>query len=209
MSKKTNLKKNITFTLFFFIISAGIIFPIFFFSDDLVVITSPSMEPTLNVGDLIIKKNKNPTNIIANEYYGDILVLRGPQYFYYKGFHPLFWNNLPINTIIIHRAIDKKLINNTWFFLTKGDNNPFPDGAYNILNSSENHILIDINITYGIYVPETEVIGVVDFKIPFIGYINIYFIPIMVSIFGVIFLYLLLKCLNYRIKLEKVDPIKN
>jgi len=162
------------------------------------------MKPTLNIGDLIIKQDKDPVAIRAHEKYGDILVLKGPQYFYSKGLSPLFWSNLPTNSIIVHRAIDKKIINNTYYFLTKGDYNLFPDGAYNVLNFSINNILVEINITQGIYVPQTEILGVVAFKIPFIGYLNIYFIPILIIALFILFIYFLLKILKYRIKIEKV-----
>ncbi len=204
MFKKTNFKKNISFIIFLFTISMGLVLPIFLFNENLIVITSPSMKPTLNIGDLIIKNDKDPNKIIANEKYGDILVLKGPQYFYLKGFNPIFWDNLPINTIIVHRAIDKKLINNTWYFLTKGDNNLFPDGAYRILNISVNNILVEINTSQGIYIPQSEILGVVAFKIPFIGYLNIYFISIVLIALFILFLYLFLKLLKYRIKIEKV-----
>jgi signal peptidase I len=201
--KKTNFKKDATFIISLFIISTALLLPFFLFKDNFIIISSPSMKPTLNIGDLIIKQDKDPIDIRAHEKYGDILVLKGPQYFYSKGFNPLFWNNLPINTIIVHRAIDKKIINNTYYFLTKGDNNLFPDGAYKILNTSKNNILVEINISKGIYIPQTEILGVVAFKIPFIGYLNIYFIPILIIALCILFVYFLLKILKYQIKIEK------
>ena len=66
------------------------------------------MEPTLNVGDLVIRGDKDPEDIKADEEDGDILILRGPDYFYDKGFDPVFWGNLEEGTPIIHRAVDKK-----------------------------------------------------------------------------------------------------
>lgn len=201
--KKTKSKKNVLFLILLLIFSGSFIITFFLIKDNLIVITSPSMEPTLNVGDLTIRIQKNPNEINANKNNGDILVLKGPQYFYQKGFNPLFWNNLPNNTLIVHRAIDKKNINNTWYFLTKGDNNLYPDGAYNLLNSSEEYKLIQINCSGGIYVPETEVLGIVAFKIPLIGYFNIYFKPIMLILFIFIGVSILLKIFNLKIEIKK------
>ena len=201
--KKSILKKDFFFLILIFIVSGGFISTFTLLSDNLIVITTPSMEPALNVGDLVIKTNKDPNNIEAHEKEGDILIIRGPQYFYQNGFDPLFWNNLPNNTIIVHRAIAKKSINNTWYFLTKGDNNLYPDGAYELVNNSEDYKLIQINCSGGIYIPETEVLGIVAFKIPLIGYINIYFKPIMTILLILIAIFILLKVFNFQIKFEK------
>lgn len=173
----------------------------------MIVITTPSMEPTLNIGDLVIKTNKDPDLIKVHEKEGDILIIRGPQYFYQNGFDPLFWNNLPNDTIIVHRAIAKKTINNTWYFLTKGDNNLYPDGAYKVINNSEDCKLIEINCSGGIYIPETEVLGVVVFNIPLIGYMNIYFKPIITILLILIAIVIILKVFNLRIKIERGNKI--
>ncbi|TFF98842.1 MAG: signal peptidase I [Promethearchaeota archaeon] len=201
--KKTKIIKNVFFLIFLLIFSIGTLLSFILLSNSLIVITSPSMRPTLNIGDLVLKTYKNPNEIHAGEENGDILVLKGPQYFYQKGFDPLFWNNLPNNTLIIHRAIAKKTINNTWYFLTKGDNSLFPDGAYNLINNSENYKLIEINNSEGIYVPETEILGIVAFKVPIVGYIKIYFEPIILSIFIMILIYIFLKIFNLKIKIER------
>jgi len=201
--KKTKSKKNSLFLISLLIFSGSFIISFYLIRDNLIVITSPSMEPTLNIGDLTFKNEKDPDEINANENNGDILVLRGPQYFYQKGYNPIFWNNLPNNTLIIHRAIAKKIINNTWYFLTKGDNNLYPDGAYNLLNNSEEYKLIQINCSDGIYVPETEVLGIVVFKIPLIGFVNIYFKQIMLILFIIVGIYILLKIFNFEIKIKK------
>lgn len=205
---KTTVTKNIVFFVFLFIFSGGITFSFILLRHNLIVITTPSMEPTLNIGDLAIKSTKDPAKINANENDGDILVLKGPQYFYQNGFDPLFWNNLPNNTIIVHRAIAKKSINNTWYFLTKGDNNLYPDGAYKILNSTRDSIILEINCSGGIYVPETEIVGIVAFKVPLIGYLNIYFKPIVVIFFILITIYVLLKAFNLKIKVEQNEVNK-
>jgi len=161
------------------------------------------MTPTLNVGDLVIKGYKAPEEIIAGEENGDILILKGPQYFYEQGFDPIFWNYLDNNTPIIHRAIDKKRVGNIWYFLTKGDNNFVADGGFQIKNHSDDYVLIEYNRSIAIYIPETEILGIVIFKIPLIGYINIYFPVILISSSIFFLLYLIMKLLKYEIKIVK------
>lgn len=76
----------------------------------LLVVASTSMLPTLDVSDIIIVQGTNASEIkAAPELGGDIIV-------YYRG-----------SDRIVHRAIDKKFENGTWYFQTKGDNNSSPD----------------------------------------------------------------------------------
>lgn len=180
-----------------------ILAPFVIFQKSLFVVTSPSMSPTLNVGDIVIRGEKDAENIKVGEKDGDILILRGPQYFYKNGFDPIFWNYLENNTPIIHRAVDKKKIGDKWYFLTKGDNNFFPDGAYRFLKKEKDYVLVEYSRSKAIYVPETEVLGIVVFRIPLIGYINIYFPIIMTILIGVLFSYLIFKRFNYAIKIIK------
>lgn len=161
------------------------------------------MEPSLKIGDLVIKSEKNPEEIVADDNNGDILIIKGPDYFYSKGFNPLFWNYLKNNTAIIHRAIDKKFINNSWFFLTKGDNNRAPDGAYEIINETNESIIIQINYTSGIYIPATEILGIVNIKIPFIGYLKLYFVHICITVIITMIIMSILRIFRYKIKIEK------
>ena len=76
---------------------------------------SPSMQPTLNVGDLLIVQGvNNGEDIIGDKEVGDIVVFRKPT-------NP--------DEFIVHRVIEK-----TWnptekkyYLTTKGDNNRSPD----------------------------------------------------------------------------------
>ncbi|MFX1257799.1 MAG: hypothetical protein ACFFAN_08070 [Promethearchaeota archaeon] len=185
-----------------------ILFPFILFKDRLFVITSRSMAPTLNVGDLVIRGDKSPEDIKVGEENGDILILKGAKYFYEKGYDPIFWNNLPDDIPIIHRAIDKIKIDNKWYFKTKGDNNLVADGGYKFVNDTDeddDYILIEYNDSKVIYISETQVLGVVIFKIPYVGYLSIYFPIILTFVIGVIIFYLILKILNYEIKIVKIS----
>jgi len=106
---------------------------------------SSSMEPTLNIGDLLIVQGvANAADIHADPANGDIIIFRKPT-------NP--------NEFIVHRAIEK-----TWdsaekkyYFRTKGDNNRAPDQPFSFPP-----------------VPEDYVIGKVIWRIPFLGYIKIF-----------------------------------
>ncbi len=161
------------------------------------------MSPTLNVGDLVISGEKSGEEIKVGNKDGDILILKGPEYFYEQGFDPIFWNYLENDTPIIHRAIDKKEIDDSWYFLTKGDNNLVPDGSFVILNKTDEYILIEYNNSNVIYISETEILGIVVFKIPFIGYFKIFSTLIIVFTIGILVFYLLLKKLKVGIKIVK------
>jgi len=126
------------------------------------------MCPTLNIGDVVVCGHKNPEEIRVGEQDGDILVLKGPQYFYEHGVDPLMWNYLKKDTPIIHRAIDKKKVGDKWYFKTKGDNSWAPDGVFRVLEKTDEFILTEYNQSNVIYVPESEVLGVVVKKIPLI-----------------------------------------
>ena len=174
MIEKEQFKSSLKFLFLLTIIIGGIITPFLLFRNKIYVITSPSMAPSLNVGDLVISEDINPESIKVGEKNGDIIIIKGPESFYDEGFDPIFWNNLS-HVPIIHRAIDKKEIDEKIYFKTKGDNNPIPDGAYKFLNKSTNYILIEYNESNTIYICETEILGIVVHKIPCIGYLKIFF----------------------------------
>ena len=184
-----------------------ILLPFIIFKDRLYVITSRSMEPTLNIGDLVIREDKDPEDIVADEENGDILILRGPDYFYDKGFDPVFWGNLEEGTPIIHRAIDKKKIGDKWYFKTKGDNNKAADGGYKFINKSKDYdyVVIEYNESDVIYISETEVLGVVIFKVPYVGYVKLYFPIIFAFLIGILVFNLLITLFNYEIKIVKIQ----
>jgi signal peptidase I len=80
----------------------------------LLAVASGSMEPTLNVGDLIVVQGglEAPYNEIDVGYTnGTIIVFQGD----------------PIGKageLIVHRAVKKEYNDGVWYFTTHGDNNP-------------------------------------------------------------------------------------
>ncbi len=177
------------------------------------VVTSPSMKPTINVGDLVFASKADPSEIVASKEKGDILVIRGPQYFLARGY-PKEFLNLPNNTPIIHRAIEKYFDpgSNQWFFITKGDANQFIDGGWNFLNKSVNgsYYLLEYNESHLITIPESEIIGKIYFTIPVIGYCAIFSLPIFCILIALcaVFCILELRGLELSIKLKKKGEIR-
>ena len=129
-------------------------------------ITTNSMFPTLKIGDIVILRSKSPEDIKVGIDKGDILILKGPQYFYNKGIDKMLFGNLPNDVPIIHRAIDKKKEEGKWFFKTKGDNSWFPDGSLSITEKTVDYISGENRFSNTIYIPESEVLGVVYKIIP-------------------------------------------
>ncbi|MBS7614719.1 signal peptidase I [Candidatus Bathyarchaeota archaeon] len=110
---------------------------------------SGSMEPTLNVGDLlIIQGGVTGESLYAHAGDGDIIIYRDPR----------DYDGIPI----VHRAVDKYQVNGTWYIVTKGDANSIVDdwswygfprgGTYNVAGC-----------------PESYVIGKVIFSFPHLG----------------------------------------
>lgn len=75
----------------------------------LMVVSSGSMIPTLNVGDIIIVRGVDPHTVTV----GTIIIFHSPNEY-----------DLPI----VHRVIAIQNDGSNVFFETKGDNNPGPDG---------------------------------------------------------------------------------
>lgn len=73
---------------------------------------SASMEPTINIGDLLVIKNTTDVSEINVGTYGDIIA-------FYK---PKFTADSE-DMLIVHRAIDKITQNGVTYFKTKGDAN--------------------------------------------------------------------------------------
>jgi len=115
----------------------------------LAVVESPSMVPTLNIGDLIVVQGVKASEIeVGPNPKGDILV-------FYK--HPkevrrtfLFFK-APV--LIVHRAINKTYQGGMWIFTTHGDANP-PGATESV--------------------PETDVVGKVVYQIPLLGHISLF-----------------------------------
>jgi len=114
-------------------------------------VATPSMVPTLNVGDLIIVQGISNFSEVHVAPYGtsnpgDIIVFHSPK---------------KPGDLIVHRAIYKFNINGTWYFKTKGDHNTVADN-WNLPNGTR--------LPEGA-VPQQYVVGKVIYVIPWIGYI--------------------------------------
>lgn len=118
---------------------------------------SHPFEPTLHVGDIIIVQWIDPEQIKAATYpEGDIIVFRRPQ----AG-----------DEMIVHRAVEKKVIDGKIFFETKGDGNPSPDPSL---------------------IPEDYVVGKVILRIPWIGHFVLFMHSSFLGIIIIFFLVILL-----------------
>ena len=94
---------------------------------------------TLHIGDLIIVQGVDPEDIYAAPYpYGDIIVFHEP-----KG----------DDTLIVHRAVDRKVEDDKIFFKQEGDGNR-PGTGY--------------------WIPADRVVGKVILRIPWIGHIALF-----------------------------------
>ena len=105
---------------------------------------------TLHKGDIIIIQAVNPADLNANYPNSDIIVYKNPD-----GVTP-----------IVHRIVEKKEINGTWYFKTKGDGNG-PILWPNIPDSYDN--LPDTN-----GVPQNLVEGKVIMRIPWFGWVTLF-----------------------------------
>ncbi len=77
----------------------------------LVVVTSESMVPALEVNDLLVLQGRAPEDIAVN----DIIV-----------FHASWYAEAPI----VHRVVSIEEVNGTYRYYTRGDNNPSQDFGY-------------------------------------------------------------------------------
>lgn len=84
-----------------------------------VVVTSGSMRPTLNVGDVCVIQRVSPDQYVVGDHYshtGDIIVFDATGI--YSGTEP-----------VIHRIVNSTYDNASghYWFTTEGDNNAYPD----------------------------------------------------------------------------------
>jgi signal peptidase len=101
----------------------------------LMVVSSESMVPTLNVGDIILVRGINPSEVTT----GTIIIFHSPNSY---------------DMAIVHRVIQVENEGNSIYFRTKGDNNGGPDGwrvpAANLM---------------GVYVGKVPYIGILSLQL--------------------------------------------
>jgi signal peptidase I len=163
--------------------------------DPLLAVASGSMEPTLNVGDLIVIHGISDfSQVYTHPGNGDIIV--------FHTYVPGYKNLMPgkPDELIVHRAIDKELKNDSyvgrevWYFTTKGDANDVPDPG---------HILTDP-------VPEYYVVGKVVGSAPYVGNIPLFIrTPTgIVTVVILIILVLLIEMTYSSLKEKRKPPIE-
>lgn len=124
----------------------------------LMVVVSQSMIPTLGVGDIITVQHVGDidTVVAAPQPDGDIIVYLRPG---------------TSDEFIVHRAVEKSMVNGRWQFITKGDNNPVSDSTP---------------------VPDSRVVGRVVGRVPIFGYFLLFIktsggLVLVVSLMAIIF----------------------
>ncbi|RWX73865.1 MAG: hypothetical protein Metus_0644 [Candidatus Methanosuratincola subterraneus] len=155
-----NLRGTLVTVLIFFLVFVGAVYTIRIVSGTnlpVAAVQSGSMEPNIPTGSLIFIQATDPSEIVAGPPpIGDtvIYIQQGTQvidYFLFASYNPL-----PIS----HRAIDKVEVDGTYYFLTKGDANYYPD------QNPSNPLS---------WVPEDRIIGKVVYSIPYLGYPFLWF----------------------------------
>lgn len=140
-------------------------------------VQSGSMEPNIPTGSLLFIQKVNPEDIVAGPApEGDVLIFmiyppssqKIYDYFFFSSYDPLPWS---------HRAINKAEINGTYYFLTKGDANAFPDQNPNLPTT---------------WVSEDRVIGRVVYSVPYLGYPFLWFKNIYIVFAAIIILLILI-----------------
>ncbi len=104
----------------------------------LAVVEGYSMWPTLRQGDLVIAYKPPPEDI----HVGDIIIYKD-----YRG------------TLIIHRVIEVLKRGNKYYYVTKGDNNPYRD---------------PMDVPYELVEGKVVTINNIAFKIPYLGYLSLW-----------------------------------
>ncbi|MHA1793341.1 MAG: signal peptidase I [Promethearchaeota archaeon] len=129
----------------FFILKAAMNTPI-----PVVVVSSGSMEPTINEGDILFIKNVSAKDIQSGDHdarTGDVIVYET------KG----VWNH-PISEPVVHRVINKSYHDGKYWFICQGDANPVADPGY----------------YPPVEIPEDKVYGKVVGVIPKIGWVKLF-----------------------------------
>ena len=144
----------------------------------IVVVISPSMEPTIKKGDMLFVKGTEPyliKNGTIEGKEGDIIVFDAQG----------LWPGTP-DEPIVHRVIDKYLVGDVWYFLTKGDNNHVPDAAP---------------------VSEDRIYGIIIGIIPFIGWVKIILTEsgLLIPLLVIISILLIVSIIRDTIKEKDID----
>jgi len=153
--KETSSKKAIVITVILIIVAISSSFLIYFIlqvslntSTPIVVVTSPSMSPNINTGDLIFIRGIDPAfirNGTEEDKNGDVILFDAQG----------LWIGAP-SIPVIHRVVNKRNNSGVWEFLTKGDANNYRDGY-----------------PAEAWVSEGKIFGVVVGMIPAIGWVKI------------------------------------
>lgn len=140
-------------------------------------VQSGSMEPNIPTGSLLFIQKVAPEDVVAGAPpAGDVLIFmiyppsnqKIYDYLFFSVYDPLPWS---------HRAISKAEINGTYYFLTKGDANAFPDQNPSLPTT---------------WVSEDRVIGRVIYSVPYLGYPFLWFKNIYVVFAAIIILLILI-----------------
>ena len=151
----------------------------------LLAVASPSMTPTLKVGDLIVVQGiSDLTDVIGSP----------PEFWHVREVPPegtiiVFHKPSNPDELIVHRVASKTDENGTWFFQTKGDNNPGPD--YWIGDGALNGL-----------VPQSLLVGKVVGVVPWIGNVPL-FIRTPSGLVLIILLFLVILFIEYVPVLSK------
>ncbi len=193
--KDIGAKKSIIITVILIVVAVSSSFLIYFAlqvslntSTPIVVVSSPSMSPNINTGDLLFVRGVDPASIrngTAEDKNGDVIIFNAIE------LRSLWWDAPSIP--VVHRVIDKRNNSGVWEFLTKGDANSQRDGYPN-----------------EVWVSEDLIYGVVIGGIPYIGYVKIILtdsgllIPLIVLILFIIVVSMIWDV--YKEREEKKNP---
>ena len=140
---------------------------------------SHPFDQTLHVGDIIVIQQLNPADLNANYPNSDVIVYRDPN------------RDIPI----VHRIVDKQIINGTFYFKTKGDGNG-PVTWPGVPNYYD-------NIPDARGVPQNLIEGKVILRIPWFGWITLFMRGNSWALPVVIVLILLLVIIEFVLPLIK------
>ncbi|MEM0506329.1 MAG: signal peptidase I [Thermosphaera sp.] len=122
----------------------------------LAVVKGESMLPVLREGDIVFTYRPSPSEINI----GDVIVFRASS-----------------NKLIIHRVVDVKIIGGNYYYVTKGDNNYGPDIIYFDLVGNQ-----PLGVSYNRVVGKVLSLNDMVVKIPYLGYISLWFQEIRSSL---------------------------